>query len=511
MRKQSLIKGTLILGLAGVFARFLGLFFRWPIIMMIGDEGMGYYQMSYPIYMLFLGFAAGMPVAISKMISERSALNDRAGIIQVLKSALMVMGIFGVGTSVLFLLLSKQIMNIGGWDEKSYYSLLGISVAPIFISILSVFRGFFQGLQNMTPTAVSQLVEQVGRVVFGVGLAFLLYPRGIEFAAGGAALGAAAGGLLGALYLIYKYLKSKRGFYPGRVKGNSYIVGELISIAIPISLGAIVGTVMNLIDALVVPRKLMEAGFSAKDSTILYGQLTGKAFTIINVPLTLSIALCAALVPIIAEAHILNRRVEVIHRVETAVKISTVIALPCFCGLFYLSGPILDLILPGQAGGHMILKYASISLPFIILTQTCTAILQGTGHYMVPIGNIIIGCIVKIIITLALVPITYINIYGAVAGTLAAYITTTILNMVKLRQKLNISINFYETMIKPAYASILMIIGVVFIYQYGYNYTLNSKIACLISVIGGIIIYSILIVLSGVFKYSYLKKKLLKR
>lgn len=511
MKKQSLIKGTIILGVAGVFTRFLGLFFRWPIIMLIGDEGMGYYQMSYPLYMLFVGVATGMPVAISKMISERSALNDRLGIMQVLKSALLFMTLLGGGMTVLFLTLSKQIMHIAGWDPKAFYSLLAISIAPIFISVVSVLRGFFQGLQNMTPTAVSQLVEQVGRVVVGVGLAFLLFPKGIEFAAGGAAAGAAAGGAMAGIYLLIKYFKTKSSFYSQKVAFDSRIAGELISIAIPISLGAVVGSIMNLIDSMLVPQKLLQAGFTAQQSTVLYGQLTGKAFVIVNVPLTVSIALCSALVPIIAESYILKRRIDVINKVETAVKVSTVIALPSMFGLFYMSGQILNLLFPGHADGQFILKYAALTIPFIILTQSSTAILQGTGHYIYPIINLIIGCMFKVVITLILVPIPELNIYGAIIGSLTAYIVTTVLNMITMSKKLNISINYYETTIKPAYSAVLMIIGVVFIYQYGYNYTLNSKIACLISIIGGIIIYSVFIVISGVFKYSYIKKRFLKR
>jgi stage V sporulation protein B len=510
MKKHSLIKGTIILGCAGVLARFLGLFFRWPIIMLIGDEGMGYYQMSYPLYMLFIGIATGIPVAISKMISERSAMNDKIGILQVLKSGVLVMIIIGGGVSLLFLLLSKQIMMIAGWDPKAYYSLLAIAIAPIFISIVSVYRGFFQGMQNMTPTAVSQLVEQVGRVLIGVGLAVLLLPRGIEYAAGGAALGAAAGGLFAGIYLWIKYRVYRKSFFSGRVQHNSNIVGELISIAIPISLGAVVGTIMNLIDSMLVPQKLLQAGFTSQEATIMYGQLTGKAFVLVNVPLTLSIALCAALVPIIAEAYILKRRVEVINKVEMAVKISTVIALPSMFGLFYMSGQVLNLLFPGHAEGYMILKYASLSIPFIILTQSSTAILQGTGHYISPIINLIFGCIIKIVITFMLVPIPYINIYGAIVGTLAAYIVTTILNLRTLSKSLNISINYYNTTIKPAYASVIMIFGVVLMFRYSYNYTLNSKVACLISIFVGIIIYGIMIVLSGVFKYQDIKRKFLR-
>lgn len=178
----------------------------------------------------------------------------------------------------------------------------------MFISIMSAFRGFFQGLQNMNYTAMSQVVEQIGRILVGVGLAYLLLPKGIEYSAGGAALGAAAGGLFGGIYLIIKYVHVRKEIKVFKVSDNKEILTKLLYIAVPVSLGAAVSSIMSLIDSALVPQKLLEAGFTYRDAAILYGQLTGKAFILINVPLTLSSALCASLMPIIAESHILNKR-----------------------------------------------------------------------------------------------------------------------------------------------------------------------------------------------------------
>ncbi|HID0824374.1 putative polysaccharide biosynthesis protein [Clostridium botulinum] len=511
MKKQSLIKGTFILGVAGIIAKFLGLFFRWPLQMLIGDEGIGYYQMSYPLYMFFIAAASGIPVAVSKLVSERNAVRDEGGIISVLKEAIIFMFIMGMGFTIILLLFSKDIIRFLKWDTRSYYSLIGISLAPLFISIMSVFRGFFQGMQNMNYTAISQLIEQLGRVIFGVGLAYILLPKGIEYSAGGAAIGAAAGGLLGGIYLFLKYLGVKKEFRVKKVKRNFKIMNTILYTAIPISIGSAVGTIMSLIDSALVPQKLLEAGFTYKQSTILYGQLTGKAFTLVNVPLTLSVSLCAALVPIIAEDYILNRKMAVLKKVELAIKISMVIAVPSCLGLNFMAKPILNLIFPGQEAGYEILKHLALSIPFIVLCQTSTAILQGIGRYIRPIINLCIGCILKIVITLILVPMNNINIYGAVIGTIAGYVISAILNMMSLKRSLNISINYYEIMIKPLIASTIMIIAVVFIYFYAYNYTISSKIACLIAVFLGMIIYFIIIGLIGILDYNYIKRKIIKR
>ena len=205
MKKHSLIKGTLILGLVGLFDKFLGLFFRIPIQALIKDEGMGYYQMSYPLYMLFVAIASGVMVAMSKLIAEMNAKNDREGVHQVLRQTLFVMLILGIAFTTFMLMFARPIITLLKWNPKAYYSFVAIFIAPIFVSIMCTFRGFFQGLQNVRPTAISQLIEQVGRVVAGVLFAYLLFPKGIEYAAGGAALGTLVGAMMGSIYLVSVY------------------------------------------------------------------------------------------------------------------------------------------------------------------------------------------------------------------------------------------------------------------------------------------------------------------
>lgn len=510
MIKQSLMKGTLILGMSGMLCKFLGLFFRWPLQMLIGDEGVGYYQMSFPLYMFFIAAASGIPVAVSKMVSESYATKNYIRVIQIFRKALLLMFIMGTGFTALLLIFSKPIISFLKWDNKSYYSLVAIAFAPMFISIMSAFRGFFQGLQNMNYTAISQIIEQIGRVIIGVGLAYILLPRGIEYSAGGAALGAAAGGLFGGIYLIKKYFTVRKEIKVYNPPDNQDILNSLLYIAIPVSIGSAVNSIMSLIDSALVPQKLLQAGFTYTQSTILYGRLTGKAFILTNLPLTLSIALCSSLVPIIAEYHILNRRAELKEKVDLAFRLSIVIALPSMLGLYTLAHPILELLFPGQSQGFDILQYSSISIPFIIIAQTSTAILQGSGYYITPVLNLAVGCALKIVFTLLLVPIPNINIYGAIFGSTIGYGIAAVLNINLLKRKLNIRINYFETLIKPAFASILMIIAVVIIYMNVYNYTMSSRFSCFLSILIGIIIYIILLILFRIFRYSYIKNRFFK-
>ena len=510
MKKQSLIKGSLVLGIAGILTRFLGLFFRWPLIMLIGDEGVGYYQLSYPLYMFFVAMASGVPIAMSKLISERNAVGDVKGSFEVVKESAMLMLILGTGTSCILFFGARPIMSVLKWRPEAYYSLIGISFAPFIISIMTIFRGYFQGLQNMTPSAISQILEQIGRVLVGVGLAIVLRPRGIEYSAGGAAFGASAGGIIGSIYLFSKYRKVKKGYGIKRIRSNPETLTKILKMAIPISLGATVGSIMSLIDSILVSQRLVKAGFSGQQATILYGQLTGKASVIVNIPLTLSMALCTSLIPIIAECYFLRRQSEVKNKINLSLKLSSVIAVPCFFGLFFMAEPIMKFIFPGRFDGVDILKYLSISIPFIIITQTTTSILQGVGAYILPVINLFIGCIVKVILTIVLVAMPELNIYGAVIASISAYVVSTILNLIVMKVKLGSTIDLYNNFIKPGYAASLMIVVVIFSYNYLYRNTLSNSISCLLSISLGAIIYGIGVFVLRIFSVDEIKNRLRK-
>lgn len=507
MKKQSLIKGTLILGISGIFAKFLGIFFRWPLQMLLGDEGVGYYQMSYPLYMFFIAAASGIPIAVSKMVSERNAEGDRGGLVDVLRKALLLMFIMGAGFSIAIIILSKTLLDFFKWDSKAIYALLSIAIAPIFISLMSVFRGFFQGLQDMGPSAVSQIIEQVGRVVIGICLAIFLLPKGIEVSAGGAAFGATAGGIFALLYLLITYnnYKGKRKIKYTKRKDTLDI---LIKTAIPISIGACTMSIMNLIDSALVPMKLLEAGFTYKGATILFAQLSGKAAVLINVPLTLSMALCYSIVPVLSESYILSRKDSFEKLVSTSIKISALIAFPSFLGLYIFPRPILNLIFRGQSSGWEILKYGSICLPFLIITQSTTAILQSIGRVKAPVINLFIGSILKTILVIYLVKIPNVNIYGAVFASIMAYVVTMILNLIYLYTSTSFRIRFYDSILKPLVASVLTIFFVEFIFINVYNYTKSNDIAMIIGIICGLLMYFLLIILFRIFLIRDFKGKI---
>lgn len=268
---------------------------------------------------------------------------------------------------------------------------------------------------------------------------------------------------------------------------------------------------MNLIDSILVPQKLLEAGFTSTQATVLYAQLTGKASVIINIPLTISMAICTSLIPIIAENYILKRQADVRSKVDISMKMASVIAIPCTFGLFFLAEQVMKLIFPKMFDGIEILRYLSLSIPFIIITQTTTAILQGTGNYIKPVLNLLAGCIIKIVLTCILVSTERFNIYGAVIASCSAYIIVSILNIITMKFTLKVKLNFYEILIKPTYAAAIMMLLVLISYNIIYKNTISNGIACLISIFLGMIIYIILIIVLKVFDVSEIKNRFKRR
>lgn len=512
MQKKSLIKGTLILAVSGIFAKFLGFFFRIPLIYMIGEEGIGLYQLTYPLYTFLLALASGIPTAISKLISERMAVNRIREAVRVFKVALITMAVFGGLSSLFIILFSNNIIEILEWNSAVSYSLIGIALAPFFTSVLSAYRGYFQGFQDMTPPAVSQVLEQITRVIVGVGLAYLLLSRGIHVAAGGASFGAVAGAIAGLLFLIYFFSKN-RVIYPKNQESASSrsIFTQIIKIAIPISIGHAIGSVMALIDSMLVPGLLRSAGYNYQMATILYGQLTGKAFVLINVPLTLSVALAQCIVPAISEAHALKNFNRVRRNIIAAFKLAMILALPCCAGLYTLARPILSLVFQGMSDGWQLMQILSVAALFIIIAQTSTGILNGIGKTVLPVVAMVVGCVVKIIISLIFIPIPGINIAAAAYGTLFSYGVVALIDFVMVIKYLRVKINIMEVVIFPALCTVVMIFSVVIIYLNMYNLTSKNSIAVLTSIILGAIVYFIMLLITKTMSISDIRDILKKR
>lgn len=508
MSKKSFFKGAAILTIAGILVKVLGAFYRIPLGNMIGDEGMGYYQTAYPLYNLMYALStSGIPVAIAKLVSEKRALNDFVGAQKVFKVAFIGMLIGGLASSLTILFGTKYIVN-NFLSPNAYYAIIALVPALLFSPLMSAFRGYFQGMQDMTPTALSQVVEQLFRVIVGLLLASFLLDRGLEFAAGGASFGASIGAVFGFIIVLVIYfykrkeaIKELKSSSKQFVESTGSIIKKILAISIPISFGASVVPLIGLIDVAIVMDRLRYLGFSEVEANGLYGQLSGFAQTLINFPQVFSIALAVSLVPAISAGMARRDINSVNNTISSGIRATLIIGLPSAFGLSILATPIMKLLyyntdISVQQSSGSILSILAYSIIFLTIVQTFTAILQGMGKQMVPVINLLIGAVVKTIVTYILTGIPGIGIMGAVIGTIVAYMIAAILNFIAIKKYISIRLSVIDTFLKPLISVIIMTIVVYFTYNYSQN-IIGAKVATIASIFIGGIIYGIALLFTG--------------
>ena len=508
MGSKSFLKGAAILGVAGIIVKIMGAFFRIPLGNIIGDEGMGYYQASYPIYVLLLTVStAGIPTAISKLVSEKNALGDRYGAHRVFKVSFILLFITGICTSSILFFGARGIVDIIKSPPEAYYSMLAIAPALLFVPIMAAFRGYFQGLQDMIPTAVSQVIEQFGRTVVGLVLALFLFRKGVDLAAAGASFGAAAGGITGTIIIILIYYSRRDRIHQEiqsrpmlKQENSGRIIYRILSIAIPITLGAAIIPVMNMIDLAIVMRRLQHIGYSTEVANELYGQLTGMAAPLINLPQIITVGLAVSLVPAISDAIQRKNHLLVKNTIQTGTRVALLLGLPAATGLVILAKPIMLLLYPLQQTSAVnaadILSILGFGVIFLTLLQTFTGILQGLGRPTIPVGNLLIGAILKVILTYFLTGISSFNIKGAAYGTVAAYGTAALLNFLAVKRLTKTDFSTMNILIKPVVAVAAMSISVLFIYG-RFIELLGNRITTLAAVGVGIMIYGLMLLATG--------------
>lgn len=501
--KQSFIKGAAILAVAGLITKVLGAIYKLPLNYIIGSEAIGYYQASYDWYVWALTISTyALPIAISKLVSEKIELGRRDEAHKIFKVAFSMASALGL-TVALFLFFSSSFLVGLFKNPGSYYAVAAITPAIFLVSISASLRGYFQGMQNMIPSAVSQVTEQFGRVLFGYILAIMLLPKGPELSAGGAAFGTSVGGFLSVIILIYMYrryrpaiLSSINNSSGRKTESVASIVKRILIFAIPITIGGSIMPVMGLMDSLIVFDRLQAAGYEYTTAVQMYGQLKALALSFINLPQIITISLGASLVPAIAES-IARRDLDSARRKsELGIRLSLLIGLPAAMGLFILADPIMIMVSPKEnVVAGIALRYLAPSAIFLTLVQTLTGILQGMGKERVPVVNLFIGALVKVVVSYTLTSIPYMNIRGAALGTVFGYAIPCILNLMAIVKYQNQGLDYMRTIIKPLVATGVMALTSYYSYSVLLSFTGSNTISTMTSILVSIVVYGIALLL----------------
>lgn len=495
-KKQTFMKGALILMIANIIVKVIGAAFKIPLTYLLGEEGMALFSTSYTMYTwLFIVATAGIPVAISRMISHTRAKGNHAEVERIFKVSFSLLAVIGIsGTAILYFGAGIFADLLDNPDAET--GIRAISPAVLFVAFMSAYRGYFQGHQDMLPTAVSEVSEAVGKLVIGFLGAYLLSGMGIIYSAAGAVFGVAMGGLLGFVTLFIAYVsKKKRNPSPasvGFVRSKGTILKELVGIAIPITIGASVFSLTSLIDVAMIMRNLQSSGFSYEEAKHLYGSYTGYAVPLFNLPPTLISAITISLVPAISAA--LTRKDMNNARSTTAnsIFITLLFSLPCAVGMSVLAEPILDLVF-NNTNAKDTLAVLALAIVFVSLVMVTNAILQSAGKEKIPVINMLLGGLVKVLINNYLVKNPDINILGASIGTISCYAVILVLNMICLVRIIRIRFSVAKYIVKPLIAVILMAFCAYEVYEL--MLPLGSKLALVGAICLGAAVYVAAIVL----------------
>ena len=432
------LKGTMILTISSIIVKVIGSL-NWIILSrVLGGEGIGLYQMGFPIYLMAITVSsAGVPVAISIITSEKLANKDYRGAKRVFNVSLRLLLISGLvfSSALLFgadFLINQHIIR----DARAYYSIIALAPAVFFVTFLASFRGYLQGWQIMTPTATREVVEQLVRVITMLVFADLFMPYGLAYAAGGASMGAGAGAFCALLVLMWFYRRLKRRLHeeieaqddsiPQESAGH--IIKRLLKLALPVSLTSLMLPIGANLDLLIVPQRLEVAGFDVRHATELFGYLTGMAVPLVNLATIFTAAMTISLVPSISESRTLERFDAIRDKIRLAFRVAMIITFPCFMGLFFLAEKVAALIYnaPGAAGA---IQTMSVGILFLGMHQISTGILQGLGKTAIPVINMILACLVKVGMSWWLTAIPLLGIKGASMATVADFAVAAIINM----------------------------------------------------------------------------------
>ena len=456
-KTQSFAVGALVLMIASIATKVIGAVFKIPLTNLIGADGMGVFSIAYTIYStLFVISTAGLPIAISKMVAEANAVGNQKRIKSILKVSLLSFSVIGILASLIMAVFAKPLTVLVS-NTMAYYAVLAIAPSLFFVSIVSIIRGFYQGLSDMVPTAVSQVLESVGKLGFGLLFAYILQSRGYSFeiCAAGAILGVTLGTLMSALYLFAIVIKKIREYR--NVRADSPFIPlakSIVKMAVPVTVGSAVLSLTNLIDMfLVMSRLQFAAGFSEIMANKLYGAYS-MSVTLYNLPQTFVVAISVSIIPAISTYIAMKNREKTAETIGTAFKLASMIAFPAGVGFLILSKPILNLLYYSRpedvAIATPLLSYLGIAVMFIALVSLSNSVLQAIGKINVPVGTMLIGGAVKIAANYILVGNPGININGAPIGTMCCYGVIATLNIIVIKKhyrELSVSKMFMKTFI----------------------------------------------------------------
>lgn len=520
IKKQTFMKSVAVVMGAQILIKFLGFIYRVILTNIEGfqDAGNSYYGTGYKVYIFILALATtGVPNAISKLVSEKLAVNDTKGAHKVFRTSLKLFTAIGFVFACVLFFGSKFIATNILSNEGVRWTLATLAPAVWFVSIASVFRGYFIGMQNMSAHSKAQILDQVVNSVFSVVFVLLLTGQSPEIMAVGSTAATAVSCLASLIYLYAFYKKNRASIHetiknsaPHIADSTRVTIKKIMNYVIPISFASIVVSLSGIVDVLSVMEGLSKFGYSIVEANEKYGIIVGKVDILVSIPHSLNIAFVTPLIPMISAHLVKKEKKEALHKINLSMKLSSIIAFPCIIGLAVLAEPIFNVVFPNAPLGATLLQIEVWAIIFSLIAQVSQGALNGIGKLFIPGFSVLVAAIVKYILNVMLIPV-----YGEVIVP----ITTIIYHAINcfivtfvLYKTLRTKPDTKNILVKPFVSAVLMGLAVIGIYYILNLLALNTVTKMFISIIFGVLIYGILLLKSNVFteeektSLPYLKK-----
>lgn len=503
-RKNSIVLQGTILAVAALVVKVIGFFYRIPLANLLTDEGSGYYSSAYTIYAFFLMLSTyGFPAAISKITAERLAEKKYKEAHNIFNSALLLGLFLGIVFSSILWFGADKLAILAN-SPNSALAIKATAPALLIFSVLSIFRGYFQGMNTMVPTAVSQIIEQGFNAIFSIILAAILIDKGLEYGAAGGELGTAIGALAALVFLILIYLITKnRIINKNLLRDKSKTIKRsfisywkiILMVSVPMVIGTAIINFTSVVDMFMFKNALIFNGFQVLEADKLFGIYTMKHQMLITLPVTIASALAMASIPSISVSVIQGDVKEIRKKIDAAIRATILVVIPAAIGEFVLAGPIINLLFSGEQLdlAAKLLQIGAISIVFFGISTVSLGIMQGLGKLRMQIYTSGIALIVKIIFNLLLLYIFNFHIYGAVIANTLFALASAVLNLIVINHYVPLKLDIKRTLIVPIVSAGVM--GVVcFAVYYLSGLVINSNaIKTILSILISVISYGIIL------------------
>jgi stage V sporulation protein B len=496
--------------MAGIIVRIIGMFYRIPLMNIIGSEGNGVYSVAYNIYNIMLVLSSyGLPMAVSKLISARFAKRQYRNAGQIYRSSLLISLCTG-GAAALILFFGAGVI------ENIYKSVTGLAIplrvlAPtiLFVAVMGVVRGFFQGQGTMIPTAVSQLIEQIVNAVVSITAGYLLMKAFADsehvaaYGAAGGTMGTAAGAFAGlvflvAIYIIYRpvFARMMRNDRTSENLASGEVYKTIIFTMLPIIIGQTLYNVSAVIDDAMYSNMQAVRDTASTIKTDL-GNFASSYSLLISIPQGVASAMSASMLPSVVTSFTEKKYRDVRSKINSTLKTNMFIAVPSFVGLTVLGEPVIKLLFSryNSAQGAMMLKIGAIAVVFYTLSTVTSSALQGINRMNVPVKHSFIALVVHIILVFSLLKWSRLGIYAIVIGNASFPLLILILNLMSLRKYVRFRMNYRGVFMVPVICSVFMGVVTWLVYAAMYALTKSNTVSVIIALAAALVSYFVPVML----------------